>query len=175
MNPNASIEPDVRLRKLEPDDLSCLYAWENDASAWLEGDTHNPLSEDDLRAYIMRTTGDIYQDGQLRLIITSSRDEQRLATPMGCVDLYDVDIRNRKAAVAIYVAPEYRQQGVAREALLQLKRYVSNILCFRLLYAYVREANRVSIKLFQSVGFQCVATLPEWVNEGDVCLLQTTL
>lgn len=175
MNSSALIDSTIRLRKLEPEDLSCLYTWENDVSAWVEGDTHNPLSEDDLRAYIMRTTGDIYQDGQLRLIITSSRSEQDLATLVGCVDLYDVDIRNRKAAVAVYVAPEYRQQGVAREALLQLKHYVSNILCFRLLYAYVREANEVSIKLFQSVGFQRVATLPKWVNEGDVCVLQTTL
>ena len=161
----------IVLRKLEPDDLPLLYQWENDADAWLDGDTHNPLSEADLRDYILRTTGDIYQDGQLRLMICLPAQSE----PVGCVDLYDVDIRNRKAAVAIYVAPEVRGQGVAQAALRKLKMYVTNILCFRLLYALVREDNKVSVKLFQSVGFQNVASLPNWVNEGNICVLQTIL
>ncbi len=168
----------ILLRKLEPDDLPQLYLWENDAEVWLDGNTHNPLSEADLRDYILRTTGDIYQDGQLRLMICvpQSREGQTTAgEPVGCIDLYDVDIRNRKAAVAIYVAKEWRNQGVGTEALKKLKLYVANILCFRLLYAMVRETNLNSQKLFQSVGFQNVACLPKWVNEGNIFVLQTIL
>ena len=90
-------------------------------------------------------------------------------------ELYDVDIRNRKAAVAIYVAREWRNQGVGKIALQKLKSYVTNILCFRLLYAMVRETNLTSQKLFQAVGFQRVACLPEWVNEGNILVLQTIL
>ena len=163
--------PSILLRKLEPDDLPQLYAWENDAEAWLDGNTHNPLSEADLRDYILCTTGDIYQDGQLRMMICLAPGKQ----PVGCVDLYDVDIRNRKAAVAIYVAQEYRGKGVAKIALRQLVLYVTNILCFRLLYAFVREDNNISLKLFQSAGFQNVACLPQWVNEGNIYVLQTVL
>ena len=59
----------IRLRKIEPTDLPYLYRWENDASVWADGANHNPLSQQDLRAYIASTTGDIYRDGQLRLII----------------------------------------------------------------------------------------------------------
>ncbi len=164
-------QPPVQLRKLEPDDLSVLYMWENDAEAWLDGDTHNPLSHADLRDYIMNTTGDVFKDGQLRLMICLPSVEE----PVGCVDLYDVDIRNRKTAVAIYVAREFRGRGVASRALRELKSYVINILCFRLLYAFVREDNQVSKNLFQSVGFQTVATLPNWINEGNILVLQTTL
>lgn len=160
----------ISLRKLEPDDLPLLYEWENDADAWLDGNTHNPLSKEDLRDYIMRTTGDIYQDGQLRLIICPTKGE-----PIGCVDLYDVDVRNRKAGVAIYIAPKHRGRGFAQEALRQLKLYVTNILCFRLLYAMVRENNHASDGLFQSAGFQHVATLPNWVIEGNILVLQTLL
>jgi len=161
----------ITLRKLEPEDLPQLYLWENDSEAWCDGDTHNPLSEADLREYILRTTGDIYQDGQLRMMIQLPDQTE----PVGCVDMYDVDIRNRKAAVAIYIARAYRNQGVAREALLKLKSYVANILCFRLLYALVREGNKASVNLFQSVGFQNVACLPNWVNEGNIFVLQTIL
>ena len=59
----------LKLRKIEPSDLPFLYQWENDAVMWADSDTHNPLSRHDLHQYIENTTGDIYRDGQLRLII----------------------------------------------------------------------------------------------------------
>ena len=59
----------IKLRKIEPSDLPFLYQWENDAASWADGANHNPLSQQDLRDYIASTTGDIYRDGQLRLII----------------------------------------------------------------------------------------------------------
>ena len=59
----------IKLRKLEPSDLPFLYQWENDASVWADGANHNPLSQQDLRDYLASTTGDIYKDGQLRLVI----------------------------------------------------------------------------------------------------------
>ena len=179
----------ITLRKLEPDDLPLLYEWENDAAAWLDGDTHNPLSKADLRDYIMRTTGDIYKDGQLRLMICLSDENEsneaeqgreepiKTAAPqtVGCIDLYNVDIRNRKAAVAIYLSPVWRKRRLGTRALLQLKTYVANILCFRFLYALVKTDNISSLKLFQSVGFHTVACLPNWVNEGDIFVLQSPL
>lgn len=176
--------PDILLRKLEPDDLPLLYQWENDADTWLDGDTHNPLSQEDLRDYIMRTTGDIFRDGQLRLMICLASDSTAdtplkggavSAEPVGCIDLYDVDVRNRKAAVAIYIAPNRRGEGIASQALMQLKSYVVNTLCFRLLYALVRKSNQASESLFLSAGFERVAVLPKWINEGDILVLQTLL
>ncbi|MBQ2520315.1 MAG: ribosome small subunit-dependent GTPase A [Paludibacteraceae bacterium] len=69
----------VHLRKLEPSDLPYLYLWENDASVWADGSNHNPLSQQDLRDYIASTTGDIYRDGQLRLIIESVSPQDGLS------------------------------------------------------------------------------------------------
>lgn len=181
MKNNQQIEHSVFLRKLEPEDLPLLYQWENDASVWADGDTHNPLSQNDLRDYIMRTTGDMFLDGQLRMIVcqaSTNESEGSFATSgeaMGCVDLYDVDIRNRKVAVAVYVAPQFRNKGVAREALLQIKSYVAEFLGFRMLYAWVRVGNVASEKAFKATGFSEVARLPKWINEGDVCILQTQL
>ena len=70
----------IKLRKLEPSDLPFLYQWENDASAWADGSNHNPLSQQDLRDYIASTTGDIYRDGQLRLIIESLSPQDGLSS-----------------------------------------------------------------------------------------------
>ena len=66
----------IKLRKIEPNDLPFLYQWENDAASWADGANHNPLSQQDLRDYIASTTGDIYRDGQLRLIIEQITNDQ---------------------------------------------------------------------------------------------------
>ncbi len=110
----------IKLRKLEPSDLPFLYQWENDASSWADADTHNPLSQQDLRDYIASTTGDIYRDGQLRLIIEDS--SQANPATLGCIDLFDFDIRNRRAAIGMYVAPEARGKGVGRAAVEALEQ-----------------------------------------------------
>ena len=71
-----STNPMIKLRKIEPSDLPFLYQWENDALAWADGANHNPLSQQDLRDYIASTTGDIYKDGQLRLVISEAVTKQ---------------------------------------------------------------------------------------------------
>ena len=100
----------IRLRKIEPTDIPYLYQWENDAQMWADSDTHNPLSQYDLREYIASSTGDIYKDGQLRLMI----DDE--GSTMGCIDLFDFDPRNRKAAIGMYIAPHARGKGIGTKA-----------------------------------------------------------
>ncbi|MBQ2540029.1 MAG: GNAT family N-acetyltransferase, partial [Paludibacteraceae bacterium] len=118
----------VTLRKLEPTDLPFLYQWENDATAWSDGNNHNPLSQQDLREYIKSTTGDIYRDGQLRLIVMDGEQT------VGCIDLFDLDIRNRRAAIGMYIAREVRGRGVGRSAVEALEQYAFGFLRLRLLY-----------------------------------------
>ena len=155
---------DIRLRKLEPSDLPFLYQWENDASCWADGDNHNPLSQQDLRQYIESTTGDIYRDGQLRLII-----EQDGLT-IGCIDLFDFDPRNRKAAIGMYVAPEYRGRGVGKEAVRALEQYAFGHLHLRLLYAVIADRNTACLALYRSLGYEEIASLPDWTLEGNATL-----
>ena len=175
---------DIRLRKLEPSDLPFLYQWENDASCWADGDNHNPLSQQDLRQYIESTTGDIYRDGQLRLIIESNSEAvlqqsgltaKRSYSPkdgltIGCIDLFDFDPRNRKAAIGMYVAPEYRGRGVGKEAVRALEQYAFDHLRLRLLYAVIADRNTACLSLYRSLGYEEIASLPDWTLEGDATL-----
>jgi len=154
----------IKLRKLEPSDLPFLYLWENDASVWADGDNHNPLSQQDLRDYIESTTGDIYKDGQLRLIIEED------GVTMGCIDLFDFDPRNRKAALGMYIAPEHRAKGVGRQALEQLEAYAFNHLNLRLLYAVIATNNAPCSALYRSAGYQPSSPLPAWTLESDAVI-----
>lgn len=154
----------IKLRKIEPSDLPFLYQWENDAAVWADGNNHNPLSQHDLREYIASSTGDIYRDGQLRLMI-----EEDGAT-LGCIDLFDLDARNRKAALGMYVAPETRGKGVGKEALRLLEQYAFVHLDLRLLYAVIATQNKTCSALYRKAGYIPSSPLPAWTLESDAVI-----
>ena len=154
----------IKLRKIEPADLPFLYQWENDATVWADGSNHNPLSQQDLRDYIASTTGDIYKDGQLRLIIEDER------VTLGCVDLFDLDPRNRRAAIGMYVDPEYRGKGVGRLVLEQLESYAFDFLHLRVLYAVIATNNIPCSSLYRSAGYTPSTPLSSWTLESDAVI-----
>lgn len=159
----------LRLRKIEPSDLPFLYQWENDATMWADSDTHNPLSRHDLHQYIENTTGDIYRDGQLRLIIEES---QLLTKVVGCIDLFDFDARNRKAAIGMYIAPEARGKGVGKQAVQQLLDYAFDFLHLRMVYAIISVHNIACSHIYEQMGFTPSSPLANWTLEGDAILWQ---
>ena len=154
----------IKLRKIEPADLPFLYVWENDASVWADGANHNPLSQQDLRDYINSTTGDIYQDGQLRLII---EDE---GVTLGCIDLFDFDPRNRRAAIGMYIAPEARGQGVGKQSVRLLEEYALGFLKLRVLYAIIATNNTACSALYRQAGYTPSSILKDWTCESDAVL-----
>lgn len=147
----------MNLRALEIEDLPYLYQWENDAEAWGDSGVHNPLSHKVLREYIESSTGDIYADGQLRLII-----EQEGAT-IGAIDLFDLDARSRKAAIGMYIAPEYRGNGAGREAVRLLEEYAFGFLHLHQIYAIIAADNLPCRSIYESAGFCKSAELHDWV------------
>ena len=161
----------IHLRKIEPTDVPYLYRWENDAAAWADGSNHNPLSQKDLRDYVVASTGDIYRDGQLRLIIEKREPGTEI---LGCADLFDFDPRNRRAEIGLYIAPEYRGKGYAAQVLLQLEQYAFSFLQLRVLYAIVAVHNKPCSELFRSSHYTPSSLLPDWTLEGDAILWTKT-
>ena len=164
----------LRLRKIEPSDLPFLYQWENDASVWADGNNHNPLSQQDLRDYITSTTGDIYKDGQLRLIIETevphTDDRSPLTVTAGCIDLFDLDIRNRRAAIGMYIAPEQRGKGIGKAAVEELERFAFGFLHLRVLYAVIACNNAACSNLYSKAGYQPSSPLNAWTLDSDAVI-----
>lgn len=156
----------LKLRKIEPTDLPYLYQWENDAQMWADSDVHNPLSKADLRQYIESTSSDIYRDGQLRLII----DDE--GTCMGCIDLFDFDPRNRKAAIGMYIAPHARGKGIGRQSVKLLEQYAFGFLKLRMLYAIIATKNIACSSIYEKEGYQPSSVLHAWTLEDDAILWQ---
>jgi diamine N-acetyltransferase len=162
----------ILLRALEPEDLDVLYKWENDSTLWHYGTTLTPYSKFALRDYLVRSTQDIFQSHQLRLMIIEKTTENSIGT----IDLYEFDPVNLRAGIGILLDENYRMQGFGFHALHLMKEYAFRFLLLKQLYAYVPKTNLASYKLFKKSGYVKSGLLASWIKtvEGfmDVHFMQ---
>lgn len=163
-----------RLRALEPEDLDAMYGWENDTDSWRVSGTVAPFSRHVLSRLIDEQQFDIYATRQMRLVIESLN-----GTAVGAVDMFEFDPQNLRAGVGIIVAPPYRKQGFALDALQTLERYVRDVLRMHQLWCSVGADNEASLALFKKAGYAECGRRKEWIltpNEAiDEVLMQKIL
>ncbi|MBR5092196.1 MAG: GNAT family N-acetyltransferase [Bacteroidales bacterium] len=85
----------------------------------------------------------------------------------GAIDLYSYDPLNRRAAVGIMVANEYRRQGYALAMLRELQQIATNNYKLHTLYADIAATNTASIALFRKAGYEECGRFKEWLNIDD--------
>jgi diamine N-acetyltransferase len=111
---------DIRLRALEPEDLELLYDWENNESYWTISNTVAPFSRFTLKRYLENSHRNIYETGQLRLMIDYLPEK----ATVGTIDIFDFDPFHKRAGVGILIAfEEYRRKGLASMSLKCLTDY----------------------------------------------------
>ena len=147
-----------RLRALEPEDLDAMYGWENDTDSWRESGTVAPFSRHVLSRLINEQQFDIYATRQMRLVI-----ESRDGEAVGAVDLFEFDPQNLRAGVGIIIAPPYRKQGYALDALHTLERYVREVLRMHQLWCSIGADNEASLALFKRAGYAECGRRKEWL------------
>ena len=148
----------IYLRALEPEDLEFIHDIENDETIWEISNTQTPYSKYLIKQYLDHAHKDIYEVKQLRLVISSYDDK-----PLGMIDLFDFDFKNRRAGVGILVkAPEDRQKGYGKEALSLLTDYCFVHLDLHQLYCNISEDNHASIRLFTNNGFEKIGLKRDW-------------
>lgn len=106
--------------------------------------------------------GDTLSSGELKLYGFSATDD-----PVGCVELYNYDPVNRRAAVGIVISNEYRHQGYGKSMIAALTTFCQENTSLHQIYADIAATNNPSIHIFQSAGYQHCATLKDWVVRGD--------
>ena len=157
-NPQSS----VCLRAMEPEDLELLYRIENDPDSWGVSTTNVPYSRYVLHDFVARSSGDIYTDKQVRLII-----ELEDGTPIGLADLMNFDPRNLRAEVGIIIAKHYRRRGYASKALEKMVDYARQVIHLHQLYAFIALFNEASLALFAKQGFVSSEQLADWLYDGQ--------
>jgi len=165
----------IFLRAVEKEDATKLMIWENNPEYWRISDTEMPFSMHTIINFVERQEN-FRHTGQQRLMICLKSDK----TAIGCIDLYDGNLKFRRAAIGILIAEnEHRNSGYAREALELLISYAGNILDLHQLYCYVDINNQTSMALFKSCGFEKSGILKHWKRWNmewmDVVVFQNIL
>lgn len=156
----------INLRALEPEDLDCLYLWENNPEVWQVSNTHAPFSKYILRKYLENSHLDIYQTKQLRLIIELVHAQH--VKPLGAVDLFDFDPHHLRAGIGILIADKTdRRKGFGKKALKLLIDYCFSILKLHQLYCNITVDNQISLELFQKMGFSIIGLKKDWIKTPD--------
>ncbi|MFT5970894.1 MAG: diamine N-acetyltransferase [Flavobacteriales bacterium] len=149
----------IKLRALEPTDLSLLYDWENRTEFWDVSQTTQAFSKHMLEQYLSNQHVDVLQSGQLRMMIEED------GRPVGTVELFDVDAYHQRAGVGVMIADlEDRNKGFALEALEIMARYSFHYLHLHQLYCNIASDNLASIQLFTKAGYDLIGVKKEWVR-----------
>ena len=159
---NGTSLPQVHLRAIEPEDLDMLYRIENDVRLWDVSTTNVPYSRYLLHEYVANSTGDIYTDKQVRLII-----EDQAGNTVGIADLSDFDPRHNRAEIGLVIEQHYRHQGYAQAAVIQLHHYAFHVLHLHQLYAIIAVANEATLDIFRMMNYRQTAILKDWLFDGQ--------
>jgi len=155
---------DIKLRALEPEDLGLLYEWENNQSYWSISNTITPFSRYNLKQYIENSHKNIYETGQLRLMIDHIEDKKTIGT----IDIFEFDPFHKRAGIGILIADEsYRNKGFAAMSLTCLISYCFEILKLHQLYCNIISNNVESLDLFMKQGFVQNGIKKDWIKTDD--------
>ncbi|NLV19180.1 MAG: GNAT family N-acetyltransferase [Bacteroidetes bacterium] len=151
----------ISLRALEPEDLELLYKWENNVSYWLISNTFSPFSKYTLKRYLENSHKNIYETGQLRLMIDLVKEKKTIGT----IDIFDFDPFHKRAGLGILIADEdERRKGYASMALKCLINYCFDTLQLHQIFCNILENNQESIDLFTRLGFKQTGIKKEWIK-----------
>ena len=166
--------PRISLRAMELEDIDLIYDVENNRSEWDVGVTNVPYSRYLLQEFVTLSTGDIYSDKQVRLIIETI-DRQAV----GMADLTNFSPAHLRAEVGIYLLEAYRGMGYGVSALMELSSYARQVLHLHQLYACIDKQNKKSVDTFLNAGYVASAELKDWLYDGkkhrDALLMQLFL
>lgn len=149
---------EIRLRALEPEDLTFLYIIENNIDNWSISDTKIPFSKYILHEYLKNIEDDITKTGQLRLVIENTINKE----PIGLIDLFNYDAINQRSEVGIIIEEEFREKGYGNIALEILKNYCKKTLNIHQLYCEIHEDNIKSVSFFKKNDFEKTGIKKDW-------------
>ncbi|HET9159675.1 MAG TPA: UDP-4-amino-4,6-dideoxy-N-acetyl-beta-L-altrosamine N-acetyltransferase [Caulobacteraceae bacterium] len=150
----------VTLRRLRPEDKDRLLAWRNSPEVAPYMYSDHVISGPEHEAWFAALEGD---PRRAYWIIELN------GSPVGLVNLYDIDERNGRAAWAYYLAnPAVRGQGVGAQIEFAMLDHVFIARGLNKLWCEVLAENEAVWKLHLSFGFKEEARLRAHVTKGGL-------
>lgn len=151
----------LALRSAEPDDAEQIYLWENDRDIWRISGTHAPYSRFQIEQFLLGNN-DLPSQKQLRLMVDLPNRQT-----IGCIDIFDYDAFNSRAALGILIDKAFRQQGYAKAALALCTEYLFKDVMLHQAYCSIDACNTESQKLFLGQGFEQCGQRKDWIRTAE--------
>ena len=151
----------LALRSAEPDDAEQIYLWENDRDIWRISGTHVPYSRFQIEQFLLGNN-DLPSQKQLRLMVDLPNRQT-----IGCIDIFDYDAFNSRAALGILIDKAFRQQGYAKVALTLCTEYLFKDVMLHQVYCSIDACNTESQKLFLGQGFEQCGQRKDWIRTAE--------
>lgn len=113
--------------------------------------------EQDIVISLQCASNNLRNDATIQLAIMAGE------TVVGTVDFYHYEPVDMRAAIGIFIAPEYRNRGYASASIHQALMFAHSTLGLHQVYCDIDIVNRISQRLFTNLGFHAVATLSDWI------------
>ena len=147
----------INLRALELDDLEFLFEIENNRKLWKISHTILPFSKYYLEKYVKESNLDIFSEKQFRFVISLENKH-----PIGLIDLFDFDPVSHRAGIGIVIDKKYRKKGYALESIKLIEDISKNNLQIHQLYVNVGIDNKISLDLFNKLGYIEIGIKKDW-------------
>ena len=147
----------INLRALELDDLEFLFDIENNRKLWKMSNTILPFSKYYLEKYIKESNLDIFSEKQFRFVISLENKH-----PVGLIDLFDFDPVSHRAGIGIVIENKHREMGYALESIKLIEDISNKDLQIHQLYVNVDIDNKISLDLFNKLGYTEVGIKKDW-------------
>jgi RimJ/RimL family protein N-acetyltransferase len=140
----------VIIRPLKRDDIDKRLKWENYPDPLYFHYNIEKMTEAQKREWYQKRKKD---PKMLYLAIDNLKGEL-----LGFLNLYDIDLKNKKAYLGIYLGYEYIDKEYGTEAIKTLLPYYFEKMRFKELYLDVTSLNQRAIKCYLKCGFEFVGT-----------------
>lgn len=150
----------ILLRLLEPRDLSLTLGWRNQDHIRRWFLNPNIISRQDHFSWYASY---VQKDNDFLFLI---EERHCLRRPVGQIGVYNIDWTSKSATIGRLLIgdPEARGRGIAKEASRLLLYCAVDSLGLTFFSLEVLKENHKAIRLYRSLGFQCVDEADSWFH-----------
>jgi len=156
-------EGKVILRALEEEDLKKSIFWVNDEETARLINRFSPVAYSNHLKWYQSVIND-----HTKAIFAIDKDQER--EYIGNCALINIDHRNQKAELWIYLSKSVQGKGIGTDAVKCLLKYAFNKLNLNRVYLYVMDYNICAIDFYKKLGFKEEGRFRENVfTDGKFC------
>lgn len=137
----------VILRALEREDLSKMCKWRNDPEARRFTFSYLPISMREEEVWFER----YLKQEKNKVFIIETKEERE---SIGYLLISRIDHKDQNAEIGIHIdEKEYQAQGLGKDAMRTLLRFLFSEMNLNRVYLYVHDYNERAINFYEKMGF----------------------